>query len=171
VPDADPADESERSEADSDRGTRAGRPPDAVSVSDHLAPTTADRLDGVYRVVGTDEDAVTLLRVGDAEGRRVHTGEVVTVPRAHLTGFEPVATPDESVPARAAVASTVRMAGWSVRAFLAQVRSHPGPAGVALALVTVGWYGGRFPGIPDAVAGVAILLGSLGVAYVGSGRL
>jgi hypothetical protein len=142
-----------------------------VSVSDHLAPTTADRPAGVYRVVGTAEETVTLLRVGDAEGRRVHTGEVVTVPRSNLSGFESAANPDGNVPATAAIASPVRMAGWSVRAFLGQVQSHPVPAGVALALVAAGWYGGRVPVVPDGVAVVVTLLGSLGLAYVGSGRL
>jgi hypothetical protein len=46
-----------------------------LAVYDHLRPTAPERAGvnpGVYRVVGTDP--VTLLRVGDADGRRVTTG-------------------------------------------------------------------------------------------------
>lgn len=55
---------------------------------------------GVYRVVGTDE-GVALLRVGDADGRRIHEGEVTHVDQSRLdadfqaatdpgVGFSPV---------------------------------------------------------------------------------
>ncbi len=48
---------------------------------------------GIYRVVGTGEK-VTLLRVGDAEGRRETTGEVVQVSRSAYDGFETAPNPD-----------------------------------------------------------------------------
>jgi len=61
------------------------------AVYDHLSPTDADCPDGVYRVVGSSDGTVTLLRITDADGRRAHTGEVATVDADALDGFEPVA--------------------------------------------------------------------------------
>jgi len=50
---------------------------------------------GVYRVVGSPADEVTLLRVTDAEGNRRHTGHVVRVASSTLaTSFEPAENPD-----------------------------------------------------------------------------
>ncbi|MCU4801834.1 hypothetical protein OB920_15755 [Halobacteria archaeon HArc-gm2] len=76
---------------------------DGVAVSDHVRPSGDGPVDadrslppGVYRVVGTPENAVTLLRVADADGRRVHTGEVHRVPRTDLDEFEVAANPDEN---------------------------------------------------------------------------
>jgi len=48
---------------------------------------------GVYRVVGTDEGTVTLLRVG-ADGRRVNSGAVVRLDRAGLDALAPAKNPD-----------------------------------------------------------------------------
>jgi hypothetical protein len=138
---------------------------------DHLRPTDADLPDGVYRVVGTGETTVTLLRVADADGRRVATGEVVAVDRADLDGFEPVGNPDGNRPVGAAVASRLRTAYWSVRAFGRQLLAHPLASAAALALVLVGTGGDGVVPLPDVALGVSILLGSLGLAYVGSGRL
>jgi len=51
---------------------------------------------GVYRVVGTSPDSVTLLRVTDGDGRRRNTGHVVTVSRSRFaTDFEPAANPGD----------------------------------------------------------------------------
>jgi len=50
---------------------------------------------GVYRVVGTVDNEVTLLRVADSSGTRRHTGTVVTVSVATLLAdFEPTENPD-----------------------------------------------------------------------------
>ena len=51
---------------------------------------------GVYRVVGTSEQ-LTLLRVGDADGRRVRTGEIVRVSRSVYTNFGAAENPDTGV--------------------------------------------------------------------------
>jgi hypothetical protein len=48
---------------------------------------------GTYRVVGTDEE-IALLRVGDEEGRRETTGEVVRVNRSTYGTFETAENPD-----------------------------------------------------------------------------
>lgn len=65
---------------------------------DHYSPADADYHDGVYRVVGTGGDGgdgeLRLLEVADADGRRVTTGRVLTVPREDLAGFEPAENPD-----------------------------------------------------------------------------
>lgn len=61
---------------------------------DHVRATDAPVPDGVYRVVGVD-DGVTLLRVGDASGQRVHDGRVFTVSRAEYSSFPEAANPDE----------------------------------------------------------------------------
>lgn len=62
--------------------------PDDPSPSDFVRPngnTVTDSgesvSDGIYRVVGTTPESVTLLRVGDAEGDREVTGTVLRVSR------------------------------------------------------------------------------------------
>lgn len=64
-----------------------------VALSDHLRPTRDDYPPGVYRVVGAGEP-VALLRVTDEGGRRRATGELLSVPRTELSGFESAADPD-----------------------------------------------------------------------------
>jgi hypothetical protein len=54
--------------------------------------TTVDA--GIYRVVGTPDDRITLLRVADEGGRRVHEGEVVSVDHDEYGSLEPAANPD-----------------------------------------------------------------------------
>ncbi|MEZ3114508.1 hypothetical protein RYH80_01025 [Halobaculum sp. MBLA0147] len=49
---------------------------------------------GVYRVVGRSDDAVTLLAVGDADGVRVHSGQIHRVSRERLRDFERVRAPE-----------------------------------------------------------------------------
>lgn len=64
---------------------------------DHVRATNAAIPDGTYRVVGVT-DGVTLLRVADASGNRVHDGRVFRVSRADYAGFPEAANPDgESV--------------------------------------------------------------------------
>lgn len=52
---------------------------------------------GIYRVVGTGKKGVTLLRVADIRGRRVHSGEIEHVERGTLATFEPADNPDAGV--------------------------------------------------------------------------
>jgi len=63
---------------------------------DHYRPPDASEIpDGVYRVVGRPDDAVTLLAVADADGRRVHAGRLVRVPAVRVAAdFAPAPTPD-----------------------------------------------------------------------------
>jgi hypothetical protein len=141
------------------------------SAYDHVRPTDADYPEGTYRVVGTADGTVTLLRVADADERRVNSGEVVAVDHDELDGFDPGENPDGNRPIGAAVASKLEMGYWSIRAFLRQLVANPLPSAVALGVVLAGFLGEGVLPLPDVGLGALILAGSLGLAYVGSGRL
>ncbi|WP_226041009.1 hypothetical protein [Natrinema sp. DC36] len=143
----------------------------SLPMRDHVRPTTGDYPDGIYRVVGTGDESTTLLRVGDADGRRTTTGEIVTVADDDLETFEPVENPDGNRPLSATVASTARMSYWSLRAFGQQLAAQPLPTAVALALVLVGFVGEGVVPFPEIVLTVSVLVGSLGLAFIGGGRL
>ena len=70
---------------------------DAPTPYDHYRPPDASDLsDGVYRVVGVADGEVTLLAVADADGRRIHSGRLVSVPADRVTAdFAPAPNPDE----------------------------------------------------------------------------
>ncbi|MFB6147065.1 MAG: hypothetical protein ABEJ08_05200 [Halobacteriaceae archaeon] len=72
---------------------------------------------GVYRVVGVDEETVTLLYVADPDGSRVNAGRVRRVPRTEFdSAFTEAANPDAGMrPGQVVdwVVETVRMGlGW-----------------------------------------------------------
>ncbi|MGQ3412079.1 hypothetical protein ACT4ML_07425 [Natrinema sp. LN54] len=114
---------------------------------------------------------MTLLRVGDADGRRVNTGELERVSEADLEAFESAANPDGNRPFGAAVASKLEMGYWSLRAFGQQLVTRPLPAAVAGLLVVVGVVGEQIDTLPEPVLSALILVGALGLAVIGSGRL
>lgn len=136
-----------------------GAPP---AVGDHLAATgEPDRHPtGVYRVVGHGDGSVTLLHVADPDGRRRHTGRLVAA--GSLAGFERTTPPTDGD----GVSDRLRDAGWQVRAFLTELRRQPVASTLAAAPLAVG----VTDLLPDAAAGL-LFVGSLGLAYVGSGRL
>lgn len=138
-------------------------------VGDHLRPAeaTASVDTGVYRVVGTTREDVALLRVGDADGRRVHTGDVATVARGDLRDFEAAENPDGNRSAGAAVSSTLRDLGWQLRAFWAGLRARPVASLGALALAVAGHQGDRFLSGPDPAFTLAYVVGVLAVVYLG----
>ncbi|WP_435552274.1 hypothetical protein [Natrinema sp. CGMCC1.2065] len=140
------------------------------SIRDHVRPTDGDYPGGIYRVVGTG-DAGTLLRVGDADGRRVNTGEIVTVEDSDLEAFEPAENPDGNRPLGATVASSLEMVYWRLRAFEQQLVAHPIPATLVAALVAVGYVGDSIGPLPESVASVVLLVGAVGLAFVGGGYL
>ncbi|WP_255152496.1 hypothetical protein [Halorarius halobius] len=141
------------------------------AVSDHLEPDGADYPDGVYRVVGTDEGGATLLRVADAAGRRVHTGDLVTVDAADLDGFAPADDPDGNRPVGAELEGGLRNVYWSLRAFVQQLLANPVPTAVAVAVLVAGQFGDRVVSVPDTASAALVVVGALTLAYVGSGRL
>ncbi|MFC6837908.1 hypothetical protein [Halomarina ordinaria] len=138
---------------------------------EHYRPTDTDHRAGTYRVVGTTSEAVTLLRVGDVDGQRVHTGALITVDAAEFDRFEPAENPDGNRPLRATITSALEMSYWSLRVLIRHLRSHPFAALVAVGCILLGSVGEYFFSLPDIVLGGLIVLGSLGLAYVGSGRL
>lgn len=80
------------------------RPTDgAVTESDEPIP------DGIYRVVGTPDGSVTLLRVGDAAGDREVTGTIVRVGRETYRGSFEDASEPRSSPLRAVVGRLTAM--------------------------------------------------------------
>lgn len=141
-----------------------------VAIGDHIRPTEAgcDSCvpDGVYRVVGTDDDSVTLLLVGDVAGRRVHTGEVVTVARGDLDAFEPAENPDASRPLATRVISQFDGLRWSLWLLGQSVWSRPVPGAIAIALLLVGAFGGGILPVSETALTGPVLLGTLLLIYL-----
>lgn len=137
---------------------------------DHLRPTDPAYPDGVYRVVGVGRERVTLLRVAE-DGRRVHTGVVVTVERAALDAFDSAGNPDGQVPPARAVRDVVRTGYWSARTFLAQAARRPAVSLAAGGLVVAGAVELAVVPFGDVGDGVVILAGAGALVAVGSGRV
>ena len=143
----------------------------APSVYDHYQKTDGDYKDGIYRVVGTGGENIALLRVGDSDGRRASTGELITVTQDELDGFELVENPDGNRSFGDVISSVPKKMYWSVRVFAEELVAHPLPAVVALSFVLIGSLGEGVVPIPEIGLGALIIAGSLGLAYIGSGRL
>jgi hypothetical protein len=123
---------------------------------------------GVYRVVGTTETTVTLLEVGDGGGERVHTGRVVTVDRDGLSALEPAPNPDDDRSLRARFdggLEGLRLSAWQ---FWRSLAARPLPSAAAFGLFAAGEVGSRVLTGYDLVFGVLILVGGLGLVYLGS---
>jgi hypothetical protein len=142
-----------------------------LDVYDHVRPATTDLPDGVYRVVGTADETVTLLRVGDESGRRVYTGEVSTVDRSVLLGAEPADNPDDGWAITPLLTGLPKSMYWSLRTFVLTLASHPIPAAVAFALLIVGSLEDPGIALPEPLSTALLFAGAFGLAYVGSGRL
>ena len=93
------------------------------SVGDHLRPVDDAHPAGVYRVVGAG-DPLALLRVTDEHDRRRATGDLVSVPRASLSGFEPAADPDAGFVPTAWVRGLLSGAYWELRMVFKWFRSR-----------------------------------------------
>jgi hypothetical protein len=136
---------------------------DTIALADHLRVDGSTHKPGIYRVVGVDERRVTLLRVGDDDGTRVSTGEVVRVEREALSAFAPAEPPSAGRTATAPIS----FAYWSLRAFLAELAARPWAGAIALALVVAGSVGP----VSSPLASGLVFAGIFLLAYVGSGRL
>lgn len=137
----------------------------------HYRPAEGDLPAGVYRVVGATEDDVTLLRVGDADGRRVNTGEVYAVPTDEVDSFERVENPDGNRPLGETLTAPIVAGYWGLRAFLGQLVANPVPSVVALFLIGAGVFGEGRLSVPALLIDVSSILGILLLVYAGSGRL
>ncbi|WP_435152373.1 hypothetical protein [Haladaptatus sp. DFWS20] len=88
-----------------------------VEVHEHYRPTNDGYTPGIYRVVGTT-DEMALLRVTDADGRRVATGELLHVSQNTLdTEFEFATNPDTGFSPIHGVRNALTGLYWSVRRF------------------------------------------------------
>ena len=141
------------------------------SVYDHFSPTDTGYPDGTYRVVGTSGEGVTLLRVADTDGRRINTGEIVTASYDDFDGFDPTENPDGNRPLGSALTSGVEMVYWSVRVFVQQLAAHPLLTVLAFAFISAGYFGEAILPLPEVVLDILTIVGALGLAYIGSGRL
>jgi hypothetical protein len=141
-----------------------------ASVYDHARPTD-DHPAGIYRVVGTGDERVTLLRVADADGTRVHTGELLTVSETEFRAFETAENPDSNRSLGARLASVPETLYWQFRTFGDNLAANPLPAAVALAVLAFGAGGDAVVSLPELAFGAFIIAGSLGLAVVGSGRV
>ncbi|QCD65783.1 hypothetical protein GBQ70_09105 [Halomicrobium sp. ZPS1] len=153
-----------------------GVTPDGVAVSDHVslsepAAIEPDAAPGVYRVVGTGSETVTLLRVADADARREHTGEVFTVDRDDLTAFEPADDPDDNRPVGQRLRDGLDTLGWQLRTFVGSLADSPRRSTLAGAVLLVGLVGEQFVSAPEGVFSVAVFAGSLSLAALGSNLL
>lgn len=139
------------------------------ALGDHVWLDGEDHPAGRYRVVGTDGH-LALLQVGDADGRRVHTGRVVRLPAAAVAD-RPAAQPPTCNRSAISLASGGHdHAYWSVRAFVGELAARPRAAGAGVTLVLAGTVGDAILPLPDVAAGLAIVVGSPGLAFVGGGR-
>ncbi|MFB6188866.1 MAG: hypothetical protein ABEI57_03195 [Halapricum sp.] len=127
--------------------------------------------DGVYRVVGTSEGSVTLLRVGDADGRRINTGDITTVDRETFRAFESAENPDGNRSLATILARIPRTVYWQVRAFVGSLLARPLPSALALAILLVGVFGDGLLSLPEPAFDGLALVGIFALAFVASGRL
>lgn len=109
--------------------------------------------------------------MGDAAGRRVHTGEIITVPNDACSDFEAAENPDGNRSVGAAVASLGENGYWSLRTVGGSLATHPFVSAVALAFLVTGSFGEHVLGLSDAALTGLVLAGAFGLAYIGSGRL
>lgn len=87
-----------------------------AEVGSHCSPTGEYYEDGVYRVVGADDEVVTLLRVADGAGYRRHTGELVRVGADVLPiVFEPARDPDDRLAPLWTLRNWLQGLYWSLR--------------------------------------------------------
>jgi len=143
----------------------------SASVYDHYRTKGEDYEEGVYRVVGVGEGTVTLLRVGDGEGRRANTGELTTVATDEMGEFERCENPDGNRHPTDFLVSIPETGYWSVVAFAKEIHSHPVRASLAMGLFLFGYFGESIVDAPDSFFGALVIVGSLLLAYVGSGRV
>lgn len=101
--------------------------PQRPDIADQYRPTNGVADAGVYRVVGTTDEMVTLLKVGDEDGNRVHTGVLESVPRETFDeAFTRASEPDATSRLPRALAGVA--VGFVVVAALSQVGVLTTPA-------------------------------------------
>ena len=140
------------------------------AVSDHVELQDSDHPDGVYRVVGTTDETVTLLQVADADGQRVHSGYTIAVPTATYESLPAAANPDEQGLIAASLRSVPTGTYWTRRAAGRRYAEQPLLTAILVAIPVIVAVGeGVLPvqsGILDGIfAGGISWLVSLGSGY------
>ena len=142
----------------------------ALAVYDHVELLGSDHSDGIYRVVGTTAERVTLLRVADADGSRVHSGELVSLSRDSAASLPAAANPDEN---SGSLGTTLRsmptVAYWGVRAFGWQLAARPVATLIAAVAVVVGAIGAGALPVPSLATDVLFVGGVVGLVAIGEG--
>lgn len=87
---------------------------ESLEIRDHVEASGDEHVPGVYRVVGIDEESVTLLRVTDGDGTRRATGAVVTVERP-LVDFQSAPDPDAGIDPVRWFRNQLQGAVWELR--------------------------------------------------------
>jgi hypothetical protein len=125
---------------------------------------------GYYRVVGRDSEGVTLLHVGDGEGRRRHTGRVESVDRSRLDALDDAEAPEAGV--RAGLTGFFERLWLPVRLIPGNLRDRPGQALLGAALLASAVAGPALLDLPSVVFAASNLLGALllGAAAAGLPR-
>lgn len=147
---------------------------DSLTVFDHVRldeerAASNRATSGIYRVVGTGDETVTLLRVADADERREHTGELLAADRASLASFEPAENPDGNQSPTAAVAGALDGLAWQFRTFGRSIAKRPMLSALAAVVLLVGLVGEQVVTGPEWAFTFAVFTGSLGLVAVGSG--
>ena len=142
-----------------------------ASVGDHLATDHPEYRSGIYRVVGTDSQQLTLLLVGDSGGNRIHAGLVISVDRSALASFEPAERPPPERSVTETVLSGLSIGYWSLRANARQLRARPIRTAAVAVLVGGGGLLDRLDLVPEIVASAAVVAGSVLFVLVATGRL
>ncbi len=141
------------------------------ALGDHVATEHPDHRSGVYRVVGVGDRQVTLLLVGDEEGKRIHTGDVVSVALSEFDGFESVEPPTRRQSLRESIRAGRAIGYWSLRANTRQLRARPAQTALVALLLGGGLLSDVLNLAPEPVSTALVVAGSLLFVLVVTGRL
>jgi hypothetical protein len=155
---------------DGETAQAAGEAAANVDVGDHLrvatsqAPAAGTLQAGVFRVVGGDATAVTLLRVAGPEGKRLHTGAVTRLSRDSLSGLTVVGDPDASPPLGRRISGLAEGLRWQVSVVASAVKTNPATGIAGLALLALGFVGEDLLSLPRG-SEILFLLGGLATLF------
>jgi hypothetical protein len=142
-----------------------------ASLYDHVEVPNSDHSAGIYRVVGTTDDTVTLLHVADADGRRIHSGRIVSVSHDTYQQLPTASNPDGGGSITDLLASLPATGYWAVRGSARQLSASPLRTLLAVAAVAVGAVGPRALPVSPLVLDGLLLGGILALVVIGEGRV
>ena len=142
-----------------------------ASLYDHVEVPNSDHSAGIYRVVGTTDDTVTLLHVADADGRRIHPGRTVSVSHDTYQQLPTASNPDGGGSITDLLASLPATGYWAVRGSARQLSASPLRTLLAVAAVAVGALGPRALPVSPLVLDGLLLGGILALVVIGEGRV